>query len=47
MLALSADPAAIAEDGGASVVTVEITNGVTFAADQTITLSLWRHGDGG
>ena len=40
VLALSADPAAIAEDGGASVVTVEITNGVTFAADQTITLSL-------
>ena len=40
VLALSADPSAIAEDGGASVVTVEITNGVTFAADQTITLSL-------
>ena len=40
VLALSADPSAIAEDGGASVVTVEITNGVTFAADQTITLAL-------
>ncbi len=40
VLALSADPDTIAEDGGASVVTVEITNGVTFAGDQTITLSL-------
>ncbi len=40
VLSLSADPDTIAEDGGASVVTVEITNGVTFAEDQTITLSL-------
>ncbi len=39
VLALSVDPVEIAEDAGTSTVTVEITNGVTFAADQTITLA--------
>ena len=39
VLTLSVDPEEIAEDGS-STVTVAITNGVTFATDQTITLTL-------
>ena len=38
-LTLAVRPSAIAEDGGSSTVTVEITNGVTFAEDQEIRLS--------
>ena len=38
-LILAASPAAILEAGGSAMVTVEITNGVTFAEDQEIALS--------
>ena len=38
-LILAASPAAIVEAGGSAMVTVEITNGVTFAEDQEIALS--------
>ena len=38
-LILEASPAAIVEAGGSAMVTVEITNGVTFAEDQEIALS--------
>ena len=38
-LILAASPAAIVEAGGSVMVTVEITNGVTFAEDQEIALS--------
>ena len=38
-LILAAPPAAIVEAGGSAMVTVEITNGVTFAEDQEIALS--------
>ena len=38
-LTLAASPAAIVEAGGSAMVTVEITNGVTFAEDQEIALS--------
>ena len=38
-LILAASPAEIVEAGGSAMVTVEITNGVTFAEDQEIALS--------
>ena len=38
-LVLAAAPAAIVEAGGSAMVTVEITNGVTFAEDQEIAFS--------
>ncbi len=38
-LTLTLRPSAIMEDGGSSTVTVEITNGVTFAQDQQIALT--------
>ena len=38
-LILAAPPAAIVEAGGSAMVTVEITNGVTFAKDKEIALS--------
>ena len=38
-LVLAASPAEIVEAGGSAMVTVEITNGVTFADDQEIALS--------
>ena len=38
-LILAASPAAIVEAGGSATVTVEITNGATFAEDQEIALS--------
>ena len=46
VLTLSVDPEEIAEDGS-STVTVAITNGVTFAEDQTITLTLEGTADEG